>query len=148
MYRKSSPNLVFKHCPTATPRSFNRYEREKAELAARMEEEKDALRERLERENAELRGALDGHRKNLKDNIDENYFEGSRKMADLAEKLAQLGKDHSRGISELERRVSGDRRELEALMAQPLSVYFDAYRTEDYMDGGEDYLTFHGNYNM
>ena len=49
-----------------------------------------------------------------------------------------------RGITELEKRLSGDRQELEALMAQPLSVYFDAYRTEDYMDGGEDYLTFHG----
>ena len=51
---------------------------------------------------------------------------------------------HHRGIAELERRLAGDRAELELLMAQPLSVYFDAYRTEDYMDGGEDYLTFHG----
>lgn len=109
-----------------------------------MEKEKDVLRERLERENAELKSALDGQKKNLKDNIDENYFEGSRKLADLAEKLAKLGKDHSRVIAELEKRLSGDRDELEALMAQPLSVYFDAYRTEDYMDGGEEYLTFHG----
>ena len=109
-----------------------------------MEKENDVLRERLEKENAELKSALDGQKKNLKDSIDENYFEGSRKMADLAEKLAKLVKDHSSGITELEKRLSGDREELEALMAQPLSVYFDAYRTEDYMDGGEDYLTFHG----
>ena len=109
-----------------------------------MEKEKDALRERLEKENAELRSVLDGQKKNLKGNIDENYFEGSRKMAELAEKLAKLGKDYYRGISELEKRLACDRDELEALMAQPLSVYFDAYRTEDYMDGGEDYLTFHG----
>ena len=61
-----------------------------------MEEEKDVLKERLERENAELRSALNGQKKNLKDNIDENYFEGSRKMADLAEKLAKLTKDQSR----------------------------------------------------
>ena len=40
--------------------------------------------------------ALNGQKKNLKDNIDENYFEGSRKMADLAEKLAKLTKDQSR----------------------------------------------------
>ena len=109
-----------------------------------MEKENDVLRERLEKENAELKSALDGQKKNLKDSIDENYFEGSRKMADLAEKLAKLVKDHSSGITELEKRLSGDREELEALMSQPLSVYFDAYRTEDYMDGGEDYLTFHG----
>ena len=61
-----------------------------------MEREKDVLRDRLEKENAELRKALDGQKKNLKDNIDENYFEGSRKTAELAERLAKLGKDQSR----------------------------------------------------
>ena len=29
-------------------------------------------------------------------------------------------------------------------MSQPLSIYFDAFRTEDYDDGGEEYLTFTG----
>ena len=33
---------------------------------------------------------------------------------------------------------------LRNLMSQPLSIYFDAYRTEDYELGGEEYLTFSG----
>jgi len=33
---------------------------------------------------------------------------------------------------------------LRNLMSQPLSIYFDAYRTEDYDVGGEEYLTFSG----
>jgi len=30
------------------------------------------------------------------------------------------------------------------LISLPLSVYFDAYREEDYVSGGEEYLTFAG----
>merc|ERR1712200_394656 len=33
---------------------------------------------------------------------------------------------------------------LRNLMSQPLSIYFDAFRTEDYDIGGEEYLTFSG----
>ena len=33
---------------------------------------------------------------------------------------------------------------LRNLMSQPLSIYFDAFRTEDYDVGGEEYLTFSG----
>ncbi|XP_023342315.1 uncharacterized protein LOC111712039 [Eurytemora carolleeae] len=33
---------------------------------------------------------------------------------------------------------------LRNLMSQPLSVFFDAFRTEDYDNGGEEYLTFSG----
>ena len=34
---------------------------------------------------------------------------------------------------------------LKSLMSKPLSVYFTAFRAEDYVEGGEAYLTFQGN---
>ena len=33
---------------------------------------------------------------------------------------------------------------MKSLIAKPLSVYFTAYRAEDYTEGGEAYLTFQG----
>ena len=33
---------------------------------------------------------------------------------------------------------------LKSLMSKPLSVYFTAFRAEDYVEGGEAYLTFQG----
>ncbi len=67
-----------------------RAEREKEELRGRLERESGELRDRLERENEELRAALDSQRRGLKDNIDQNMYDGNRRTNELAEKIGKL----------------------------------------------------------
>ena len=56
--------------------------------------------------------------------------------------------DSSTGLKDLSARLEQESRNLRTNLSLPLSVYFDAYRTDDYMDGGEDYLTFAGENNV
>ena len=65
-------------------------------------------------------------------------------MNDLAEKIAKLLKNASKDRDELLTKILSEGRILRDLMSKPLSIYFCAYRTEDYLDDGEDYLTFSG----
>ncbi len=53
-------------------------------------------------------------------------------------------KDSQSMVHKLTSRMEEENRSLKHKLSQPLSVYFDAYRTEDYLDGGEEYLTFAG----
>ena len=53
-------------------------------------------------------------------------------------------KDSSGGIKDLANIMMKENNLLRDAIAKPLSIYFDAYRSEDYLDGGEDYLTFNG----
>ncbi len=55
-----------------------------------LEAENAELKERLEREKRELEAKLERERKGLKSSIDENLYDGNRKMAELAAKLANL----------------------------------------------------------
>ena len=41
-------------------------------------------------------------------------------------------------------KLSQESASLRKMIGLPLSVYFDAFRTEDYETGGEEYLTFTG----
>ena len=45
-------------------------------------------------------------------------------------------------------RLKSEGKLLRKLMGQPLSVFFSAQRSEDYDEGGEDYLTFNGKFNL
>ena len=54
-------------------------------------------------------------------------------------------KDSHDGLDALNKRLLAECNGLKSLMAKPLSVYFTAYRAEDYIEGGEAYLTFQGN---
>jgi len=121
-----------------------RQEREKAELAARMEEEKKEMQQKLEKENQELRDKLAEEKKGLKGSIDGNHNHANKRINELAEKLAKQLKDGSQGINDLTDRMIREHALLKYLMSLPLSVYFDAFRTEDYTDGAEEYLTFSG----
>ena len=53
-------------------------------------------------------------------------------------------KDTDLNMRDLTTKLSSETSNLKSLISKPLSVYFNAYRTEDYVDGGEDYLTFQG----
>ena len=53
-------------------------------------------------------------------------------------------KDTDLNMRDLTTKLSSETSNLKSLISKPLSVYFNAYRTEDYVDGGEDYLTFNG----
>lgn len=63
-------------------------------------------------------------------------------MNDLAEKLSKLLKDMSKDRDDLLNKLLEESSSLKKMMSLPLSVYFCAYRTEDYETGGEEYLTF------
>ena len=77
-------------------------------------------------------------------NIDGNHNDNNRRINDLYEKLKGMLKDSNDGLDALNRRLLAETSGLRSEMAKPLSVYFNTYRTEDYDDGGEGYLTFQG----
>ena len=78
-------------------------------------------------------------------NIDGNHNDNNKRINDLAAKLAGMLKDSHDGLDALNKRLLAECNGLKSLMAKPLSVYFTAYRAEDYIEGGEAYLTFQGN---
>ena len=77
-------------------------------------------------------------------NIDGNHNDNNKRINDLAAKIASLLKDSHDGLDALNKRLLTECNGLKSLMAKPLSVYFTAYRSEDYIEGGEAYLTFQG----
>ena len=78
-------------------------------------------------------------------NIDGNHNDNNKRINDLAAKLAGLLKDSHDGLDALNKRLLAECNGLKSLMSKPLSVYFTAFRAEDYVEGGEAYLTFQGN---
>ena len=76
--------------------------------------------------------------------MDDNRNSSNKRINDLNEKLSNLLKNSKDGLSELSTLLMSESKTLRNLMGQPLSVYFDAYRSEDYTEGGEAYLTFTG----
>ena len=89
-----------------------------------------------------MREKLAGESNLLKGNIDQNQNQFTKRINELAEKLAGMIKGGDLAIKDLTARMLKENELLRSLMAQPLSVYFDAFRTEDYNLGGEEYLTF------
>ena len=84
------------------------------------------------------------YRSGLKLHIDDNASDSNKKINDLAVKLSKMLKDTDLNMRDLTTKLSSETSNLKSLISKPLSVYFNAYRTEDYVDGGEDYLTFQG----
>jgi len=142
LYKKMQGENLAREAEIAELR--DRLDREKMELAARMDREKEQMRERMEKENQDLRDKLAGESNLLKGNIDQNQNQSTKRINELAEKLAGMVKGGDLAIKDLTARMLKENELLRNLMSQPLSVYFDAYRTEDYDVGGEEYLTFSG----
>jgi len=142
LYKKMQGENLAREAEIAELRA--RLEKEKADLAARMEKEKEEMREKMEKENQDLREKLAGESNLLKGNIDQNQNQATKRINELAEKLAGMIKGGDIAIKDLTARMLKENELLRSLMSQPLSVYFDAYRTEDYDVGGEEYLTFAG----
>jgi len=140
LYKKMQGENLAREAEIAELR--DRLNREKAELAARLEKEKEDMRQKMEKENQELREKLAGESNLLKGNIDQNQNSATKRINDLAEKLANMAKGGDNAIKDLTSRMMKENDLLRSLMSQPLSIYFDAYRTEDYDLGGEEYLTF------
>ena len=84
------------------------------------------------------------HFRQIQNNIDGNHNDNNRRINELAAKLKGLFKDSHDGLDALNRRLLAECNGLKTLIAKPLSVYFTAYRAEDYTEGGEAYLTFQG----
>jgi len=122
----------------------DRLNQEKEELAQRMEKEKNDMKERLEKENQALKDKLNDDKQFLQGNIDGNNNHANKRINELAEKLAGHLKSGNDAIKDLTGRMLKENALLKNLMSQPLSIYFDAFRTEDYDVGGEEYLTFSG----
>lgn len=122
----------------------NQLNADKEALRIKMEKENAEIVDRLQRENEILREQLDGCKNGLQKNIDGNHNDNNKRINDLVAKLASLLKDSHDGLDALNRRLLMECDGLKSLMAKPLSVYFNAYRTEDYDEGGEAYLTFQG----
>ena len=80
----------------------------------------------------------------LKTEMDDNRNCSNRRINDLAEKLANLLKNSNDGLNQLSSIVLSESKSLRSLLGKPLSVFFNAYRSEDYSEGGEAYLTFTG----
>ena len=135
----------------------------RAELAGKMDEDKDQMINRLEKENKELKDKLADEKNNLQvkrdmiyfilyliktndiqGNIDGNHNQANKRINELAEKLSNQLKSGSDAIKDLTDKMIKENALLRSLMSQPLSIYFDAFRTEDYELGGEEYLTFSG----
>merc|ERR1719382_138234 len=116
----------------------------RADLAGKMEEDKDQMISRLEKENNELKDKLAKEKSCLQGNIDGNHGQANKRINELAEKLANQLRSGSDAIKDLTDKMIKENALLRSLMSQPLSIYFDAYRTEDYELGGEEYLTFSG----
>ena len=100
--------------------------------------------DRLKRENQVLKDQLEASRSGLKLHIDDNQADSNKKINELACKLSKIAKDADLNVRDLTTKLSSETSNLKSLISKPLSVYFNAYRTEDYVDGGEDYLTFNG----
>ena len=78
-----------------------RLDKEKAELAAQMEKEKEEMREKMEKENQDLREKLAGESNLLKGNIDQNQNHATKRINELAEKLAGMIKGGDIAIKDL-----------------------------------------------
>lgn len=142
LYKKMQAENLAREAEIAELR--DRLNKEKEDMAARMEKEKKEMQERLEKENQELRDKLAEEKKGLKGSIDGNHNHANKRINELAEKLARQLKDGTQGINDLTDRMIKEHALLKHLMSLPLSIYFDAYRNEDYLDGAEEYLTFTG----
>lgn len=115
-----------------------------AGLTDKIVKEKDDVIERLQKENQELKDKLASEKDFLQGNIDGNHNHANRRINELAEKLNSQLKAGADGLKDLTDKMLKEHSLLRNLMSQPLSIYFDAFRTEDYDDGGEEYLTFTG----
>ena len=80
----------------------------------------------------------------LKTELDDNRNTSNKRINELSEKLSNLLKNSKDGIDQLSSLLTSESKLLRSLIGQPLSVYFDAFRSEDYTEGGEAYLTFTG----
>ena len=80
----------------------------------------------------------------MQNNIDGNHNDNNNRINELAAKLKGLFNDSHDGLDALNKRLLAECNGLKSLIAKPLSVYFTAYRAEDYTEGGEAYLTFQG----
>jgi len=142
LYKKMQGENLAREAEIAELR--DRLNREKTELAEKLEKEKNEIKERLEKENQELKDKLANEKQFLQGNIDGNHNHANKRINELAEKLAGQLKNGNSAIKDLTDKMIKENALLRTLMSQPLSIYFDAYRTDDYDLGGEEYLTFSG----
>merc|ERR1719435_165512 len=145
LYKKMQGENLAREAEIAELR--DRLNKEKAELADRMEQEKNEMKDRLEKENQDLKDKLANEKQFLQGNIDGNHNHANKRINELAEKLAGQLKNGNNAIKDLTDKMIKENALLRNLMSQPLSIYFDAFRTEDYDVGGEEYLTFSGTRN-
>ena len=66
-----------------------------------MEKEKEEMREKMEKENQDLREKLAGESNLLKGNIDQNQNQATKRINELAEKLAGMIKGGDIAIKDL-----------------------------------------------
>ena len=97
----------------------------------------------LDRKTSELRSELKESKNELRSEIDGNFFANTDRINELTEKCGnffKMASNNSKNDSfvELENQI----KILRELIAQPLSVYFCANRSEDFVSGGENFLTF------
>ena len=103
-----------------------------------------ALEEKILREKQTLRDSLDQDCLDINQRLDKLNLERMNDSADIQGKIALFGKSASRHLDALKHFVVRECQNLFDLSTKPCSVVFDAYREDNYTDGGEDYMTFNG----
>ena len=98
-YLKINTLNTFREAEIAELRAL--LDKEKAEAAARLEKEKEELRQKMEKENQDLREKLAGESSLLKGNIDQNQNQATKRINELAEKLAGMIKGGDMAIKDL-----------------------------------------------
>ena len=66
--------------------------------------------------------------------MDDNRNNSNKRINELNEKLSNLLKTSKDGINELSTLLQSESKSLRSLMGQPLSVFFDAYRSVGLID--------------
>ena len=67
---------------------------------------------------------------NYQGNIDGNHNQANKRINELAEKLTNHLKTGADALNDLTAKMLKEHSMLRNLMSQPLSIYFDAFRTE------------------
>ena len=108
----------------------------------KLDNENEEWKIRLDRETAELRSEWKESKKELQSEIDGNFFSNTNRINELAQKFTDVCNNASSNKDDLLLKMQNEVKLLRELVGQPLSVYFCANRSEDFISGGQNFLTF------
>ena len=137
-------NSIFQDIQTKLKREHEDRENELDDLRNKVINDKSQLEEKIIKERQALRDAFDSEQLDINKRVDKVNSERMSDMAEVQAKMALVGKSASRHLDTLRAQLFRECQTLFELATKPCSVVFDAFREDNYSEGGEDYLTFTG----